>query len=74
MSMMTIKVYEVDRHGRTRVSSRSLRRPVSTAWWPSRAGRRAGVRPEAEVSPLETVEETSAYPACECDQCKAKQP
>ncbi|MEU2837213.1 hypothetical protein ABZ776_08950 [Streptomyces sp. NPDC007076] len=51
MSMMTIKVYEVDRHGRTRV-----------------------VRPEAEVSLLETVEETSAYPACECDQCKAKQP
>ncbi|WP_406386952.1 hypothetical protein [Streptomyces sp. NBC_01618] len=46
---MTIKVYEVDRYGRTRV-----------------------VRPEAEVVPLKTVDQSSAFPACECDQCKAK--
>lgn len=41
--MMTIKVYEVNRAGTTRV-----------------------VRPQAEVVPLETAEESSAYPACEC--------
>lgn len=28
------------------------------------------VRPEAEVTPLKTVDQTSAYPACECDRCK----
>lgn len=27
------------------------------------------LREEAEVAPLETVEPTSVYPACECDQC-----
>ncbi|MGW1658548.1 hypothetical protein [Streptomyces atratus] len=44
---MTIKVYEVDRYGGTRV-----------------------VRPEAEVVPLKTVDQSYAYPACKCDQCK----
>ncbi|MER8086629.1 hypothetical protein ABTZ57_16200 [Streptomyces sp. NPDC094048] len=44
---MTIKVYEVDRNGRTRV-----------------------IRPEAEVTPLKTVDQSAAYPVCECDQCK----
>ncbi|MFB7007906.1 MULTISPECIES: hypothetical protein [unclassified Streptomyces] len=47
---MTIKVYEVDRYGKTRV-----------------------VRPEAEVVPAKTVDQSSAYPDCECDQCKDKQ-
>ncbi|MFB6987796.1 MULTISPECIES: hypothetical protein [unclassified Streptomyces] len=31
------------------------------------------VRPEAEVAPLKTVDQSSAYPDCECDQCKDKQ-
>jgi hypothetical protein len=44
---MTIKVYEVNREGVTRV-----------------------VRPEAEVTPLKTVDQSSAYPACECKRCK----
>lgn len=32
------------------------------------------VRPEAEVVPLKTVDQSSAFPACQCDECKAKQP
>ncbi|MFJ7252403.1 hypothetical protein ACIQWV_07385 [Streptomyces sp. NPDC098085] len=47
---MTIKVYEVDRYGKTRV-----------------------VRPESEVVPAKTVDQSFAFPACECDHCKAKQ-
>ncbi|MEU3655745.1 hypothetical protein AB0E67_23625 [Streptomyces sp. NPDC032161] len=47
---MTIKVYEVDRYGRTRV-----------------------VRPKAEVVPAETVELSTAFPACRCDRCKGGQ-
>lgn len=43
---MTLKVYEVDRQGLTRV-----------------------LRSEAEVVPVETVDETSAFPDCECPQC-----
>ncbi|MER6103634.1 hypothetical protein ABT115_15250 [Streptomyces sp. NPDC001832] len=31
------------------------------------------VRPEAEVTPLKTVDQSSAFPACECNQCKANQ-
>ncbi|MFB7913587.1 hypothetical protein [Streptomyces sp. NPDC056061] len=42
---MVIKVYEVDRYGRTRV-----------------------VRPKAEVVPAETVEPSTEFPACRCDQ------
>ncbi|WP_406420071.1 hypothetical protein [Streptomyces sp. NBC_00842] len=48
---MTIKVYQVDRNGVTRV-----------------------VRPATEVVPVKTVDQSAAYPVCECDQCKAKQP
>lgn len=43
---MTIKVYEVDRQGLTRV-----------------------LRPEAEVVPVETMDDTSAFPDCECTRC-----
>ncbi|MGW6719393.1 hypothetical protein [Streptomyces sp. NPDC054995] len=46
---MTLKVYEVNRDGGTRV-----------------------VREENEVVPLERLEASNQFPACECAQCKER--